>query len=239
MSFCRQKHIFPFLIFLIFFLPFIFTPKAQSLLFINGLTSEVNDFFFRNITWLGEGFLIFFFVLILPFIKSKWVYVFLLSVIIHIFLIQINKQYLFNHLYRPYTYMEWIGKRHLLHLVEGVKIRTEVSFPSGHTTNAAFTCLFISLVFKKKSLSWILAFLAFTIGISRVYLVQHFFIDIYFGFLFGVFSTTVSYILITKLIEKRQWQWMDNSLITLRNRQLKLRVFRVKRVLREVVQSFF
>jgi membrane-associated phospholipid phosphatase len=193
------KHpVLPFTIILLLFFPLIFINKEHTLLFINGSNSDFLDLFFKKITWFGEGIMILISVLLLVFKKYKWLFIFLVALIMHVFLIQFNKQILFNHLNRPLCYMTAVDKVDLLHLVDGLIMREEVSFPSGHTTNIAFTSTFIALLFKRKRLSIFLAVFAFTVGISRVYLAQHFFIDIYFGYLFGFFSSVCAYLIVNR-----------------------------------------
>jgi membrane-associated phospholipid phosphatase len=48
---------------------------------------------------------------------------------------------------------------------------------------------------KKKNLSSILMAMAILVGLSRVYLLQHFFIDIYFGSLIGFLIGIITYTL--------------------------------------------
>lgn len=201
----RYQSITPFAIISILLLPFLLIPKDESLLIINGWHSPSKDLIFKNVTWLGEGFMIFCCVLLLLFKKTKWLFVFLIGLFVHILLIQINKQFLFNHIYRPYIYMQSLDKIDLLHFVDGIKIRKAVSFPSGHTTGATFAAAFITLCINSKRLSCFLAIVAIMVGISRVYLAQHFFIDIYFGYVFGTFSALIGYTLSNKIIIKTKW----------------------------------
>lgn len=215
----RYISIVPFIIVLVLLTPIIFIPKDQSLLFINGFHSPGRDLFFKNLTWLGEGFMVCCCVLVLLFLKVRWFFVFVIGLIIHVLLIQINKQYLFNDVYRPSIYMQWIGKDHLLHFAEGIKIRREVSFPSGHTTGATFTSSFIALVIRQRRASWILAILAISIGFSRVYLAQHFVVDIYFGFLFGTISSIIGYKIIQNI--QSHYRWMNNYLIVIKSKRIR------------------
>ena len=71
-----------------------------------------------------------------------------------------------------------------------------MSFPSGHTTGAAFAASFIAIVSNSRAWAIFLAFFAIIVGISRVYLAQHFVIDIYFGYLFGFISSLLGFCLI-------------------------------------------
>lgn len=218
----RYTSIIPFVLILIFLVPALLIPKAQSLLFINGLHTPSRDVFFKNLTWFGEGFMVVCSAITILFLRVRWFFVFLIGLIIHILLIQINKQYLFNDVYRPSIYMNWICQDHLLHFVEGIKIRREVSFPSGHTTGAAFAASFIALLINSNRVSVVLAILAVGVGISRVYLAQHFVIDIYFGFLFGTLSSVIAFFTVRMMNTK--FSWMNNYLIPITSRKLKFRL---------------
>lgn len=218
----RYLSIVPFVIISILLAPFLFIPKDQSLLFINGLNTPLGDVFFKNLTWFGEGFMVSCCAIVLLFVRVRWFFIFLIGLVIHVLLIQINKQYLFNDIYRPSVYMSWICKDQLLHFVDGIRIRREVSFPSGHTTGAAFAASFIALLVNSKKASIWLAILAIAVGISRVYLAQHFVIDIYFGFLFGTISSVLGYSIVQQMDTK--FLWMNNYLISIKSRKLKLRL---------------
>jgi membrane-associated phospholipid phosphatase len=77
------------------------------------------------------------------------------------------------------------NKHIILHYVEGVFINVNNSFPSGHTTTAFACFVFLSLWSATKSYTIIWLFLAAFVALSRVYLVQHFWIDTFFGALLG------------------------------------------------------
>ncbi len=75
-----------------------------------------------------------------------------------------------------------------LHFVEGVHVHGYLSFPSGHTA-AAFTGFFLLAAIFGRGRPWLGAVcfvLAAAAGFSRIYLVQHFFGDVYAGALLGV-----------------------------------------------------
>jgi membrane-associated phospholipid phosphatase len=73
------------------------------------------------------------------------------------------------------------------------------SFPSGHTMGAfgLFLLLTFYLPARVKPWSVLFFFLALGCGYSRLYLGQHYFKDIYFGSIFGVFIAAFFYTLAT------------------------------------------
>ncbi|MDH5599438.1 MAG: phosphatase PAP2 family protein, partial [Cyclobacteriaceae bacterium] len=53
---------------------------------------------------------------------------------------------------------------------------------------------------KNKYISALSFILALTVGFSRVYLLQHFFVDIYFGAILGVIATVMAVITANKIL---------------------------------------
>ena len=106
-----------------------------------------------------------------------------------------------------------------LPLVEGVRMNYWISFPSGHTTT--FFVLFFSLsiilyaenIKGKKILSF-LCFLCASFGAyTRIYLSQHFALDIFAGILIAVCSTLVLYFFLVKRTQNTSfWAWRVQKL---------------------------
>ncbi len=60
------------------------------------------------------------------------------------------------------------------------------SFPSGHTTTAFALFFVLAMMTEKKILHLVFFILALSTAFSRVYLLQHFLIDVYFGSILGM-----------------------------------------------------
>ncbi len=89
-----------------------------------------------------------------------------------------------------------------LHFVEGVSIHSRYSFPSGHTLTAFSLATLLVFLFPKQKMLAIVAFIcSLLVGISRIYLAQHFFKDVYAGALMGTLFTAVLFI----WMEKQRW----------------------------------
>ena len=91
-----------------------------------------------------------------------------------------------------------------IHLVSGVEIHYLQSFPSGHTMTAFALACFVAIVLKQTKLSVFCLFLAILVGISRIYLFQHFPIDVFSGSILGVAvppALTGAYLLFRRTIE--------------------------------------
>ena len=106
-----------------------------------------------------------------------------------------------------------------LPLVEGVKMNLWLSFPSGHTTT--FFVLFFSLSIilcaenvKGKTILSLLCFLCASFGAyTRIYLSQHFALDIFAGILIAIFSTLLLYyFLVLKTQNTKFWDWKVQNL---------------------------
>ena len=106
-----------------------------------------------------------------------------------------------------------------LPLVEGVRMNYWLSFPSGHTTT--FFVLFFSLSIilyaeniKGKNILSFLCFLCASFGAyTRIYLSQHFALDIFAGILIAVCSTLVLYFFLVKRPQNtRFWVWRVQKL---------------------------
>ena len=80
------------------------------------------------------------------------------------------------------------------------------SFPSGHTIGAFGFFMLLSLYLPRKQKLWSVLFfvLALGCGISRLYLGQHYFKDIYVGSLIGVVVSTVLFIVSELLFGHRK-----------------------------------
>ena len=88
---------------------------------------------------------------------------------------------------RPLMYLENMNLADQINFVEGVQLLIgKTSFPSGHTMSAFALYGLVAFMFSRKKIWGVVLFIfALLIGMSRNYLVQHFFQDIYLGALMG------------------------------------------------------
>ena len=101
-----------------------------------------------------------------------------------------------------------------LPLVEGVSMNHWLSFPSGHTTTFFVLFFTLSIIMcaeniKGKNILSFICFLCATFGAyTRIYLSQHFALDIFAGILIAVVSTLILYyFLVLKTKNTRFWTW--------------------------------
>ena len=121
---------------------------------------------------------------------------------------------------RPLTWFAENMPDVTLPLVEGVRMNHWLSFPSGHTTTffVLFYSLSIILCAENVTGKMILSFLCFLCAsfgaYTRIYLSQHFALDIFAGILIAVFSTLSLYFFLVKKTKDTQfWGWNVQKLI--------------------------
>lgn len=163
--------------------PLLFTNKEFLDLWLNKHNSPFLDVLFKYVTYIGNGWLLlplFLFALSRNYFLSL---VLALSALFESLLVQVVlKNGFFADVVRPIKY---ITHSELLHYVKGVEIHTLHSFPSGHAQTAFLIFTFLALFYKRGTTTYILLFIAIMVGLSRIYLLQHFFVDVWFGALIG------------------------------------------------------
>ena len=188
-----QENISIFIIYILFILAglalLVSTQKGDAYLWINENHSPFFDQLFYYITSLGNGLTFFIVGLLFLLFNYRKAIIFLSTLILHIIPVQLLKQVIFSGMKRPTMHFYELFNSNKLHLVNGVDVHGFHSFPSGHTASA-FAMFFLLIYFSKNLvLKTFFLFLAFAVGYSRIYLSQHFFIDVYFGSLIGILCT--------------------------------------------------
>jgi len=166
--------------------------KGDFLLWLNARHNSTFDFFFKYWTHLGDG-LVFAFLGVLFIMTSYYnTMVLIFAVISQTIIVQGLKRFVFDDVVRPKLFFEDFDA---IYQVPGVEIHASNSFPSGHTATAFTMAVLLSLMIKNKYWTALLMLIAILVGLSRVYLLQHFFIDIYFGSLLGFLNGLIVYTL--------------------------------------------
>ncbi len=164
-----------------------FIEKGEEVLFINSLYSPFFDYLFYYGTSLGNGWMYVAVAVILLWKSYRHALLALVCFSVTGLVVQFLKNMIFPEMMRPSVVLSEFD----LHFVEGVKIMKHFSFPSGHTATVFSLFCLLSLLVKRQWLGLIFIAMALIGGISRMYLVQHFFVDVYFGALIGVCITTL------------------------------------------------
>ena len=156
-------------------------------------------------------------VVLLLFYRAGWATFLASNLLLSTLIVQPIKHLV--HAPRPLTWFAENMPDVTLPLVEGVRMNHWLSFPSGHTTT--FFVLFFSLSIilcaenvKGKTILSILCFLCASFGAyTRIYLSQHFALDIFAGILIAVFSTLILYFFLVKKTKNTQfWDWRVQKL---------------------------
>ena len=180
-----------------------FYKKGAIELIINAYHHPVLDDFFRMITHLGDGLILIIPIILFIFHKYCYLVLLTLSTLIHLVLVHIGKKWIFQGMPRPAEFFKDIS----FYEVPGIQLHHWGSFPSGHTTTAFMLASFFYLVLPKKiKIHAFLMGIASIVGLSRVYLMQHFLMDIWAGAILGVVSTLAAYFIVLNLFSKKEFQ---------------------------------
>ena len=152
---------------------------------VNAFHNNFLDQFFKYITFLGDGRFVFLIALIYLFAYKKYGTSILISLIINTILIQVLKRVVFSNRFRPSFYFKNLIEDGSWNMIDGVELYEKFSFPSGHTALIFCLCMSICIFMKKKYFPLLLVLLAYIVGFSRIYLSQHFLIDVLAGALIG------------------------------------------------------
>lgn len=201
---------FPFVI-LVGYLVFAYS-KSSIHIYFNQFHSPFFDWFFKYLTYLGDGWIIAFIaVFYLLFIAIRQGFLIGFSTLFASAITQIFKHFVFGETLRPGSYFNGV-ESYALHLVDGVDLYIAYSLPSGHTTAAFALTVSIAFIYKTRKIDTMMFILGALIGWSRVYLSQHFLEDVFMGSIIGVLGTIVIYSLLysPKMLEKTR---LDRPLI--------------------------
>jgi membrane-associated phospholipid phosphatase len=170
--------------------------KASIHLYFNQFHTTFFDYTFKYLTYVGDGITVAIIGLLFLLFHSKRAgFLIWLSAAFSGLISQLMKHLIFGETPRPYKFFTEI-KPYVLHYVENVDMNMVNSLPSGHTSSAFALCLSIAFIYKTRKMDTSMFILAFGIGVSRIYLSQHFLEDVVMGSMIGVLSAIVAYSLI-------------------------------------------
>jgi membrane-associated phospholipid phosphatase len=182
--------------------------KGDEILYLSSIHTPFFDQVFKWITRFAEAPLLVLLIVIALRVSYGYGFILGLNCLFTFLVTQILKYLIFANEVRPSVYFE--GKAHL-NFVQGVEVFQYHSFPSGHTSTAFALFFMLSLLVANRK--WALLFfpMALLVGISRVYLLEHFFRDIYFGSIVGVCVTSVFYVTFVSSNYYSNIQWKDKA----------------------------
>ena len=210
------RHVLPFLVptivlALVLGIALLITQKAELHLALCQPHTTVLDTIVPIITNLVD-WLPYLCVILLLFYRAGWATFLASNLLLSTVIVQPIKHIV--HAPRPLTWFAENMPDVTLPLVEGVRMNHWLSFPSGHTTTffVLFYSLSIILCAENVTGKMILSFLCFLCAsfgaYTRIYLSQHFALDIFAGILIAVFSTLSLYFFLVKKTKDTQfWGW--------------------------------
>lgn len=185
-----------YLLILILGLGLLINKSKEDLFFlINGNHSPLLDTLYYYGTSLGNAFMFIPLILISLCFKYKNIFTITFAVLIQTIIVHLFKRVLFESSLRPIEYFRLSGITDL-HFVEGVKVHSLHTFPSGHTATAFCVFTLLAIIINRKYLGMLFIVPALVVGISRIYLAQHFFLDVYIGSMIGIITAVLSYWLV-------------------------------------------
>ena len=163
-----------------------FMEIGDMLLFFSNNRTRFGDLFFSYFTKMGEAPAYVLALLVLIFFAYRYVIFLPLIGLVVTYVAFITKAY-FKHP-RPFLYYRELDLFDQINVLENIELHGGAnSFPSGHTMSAFALYAFVAFCLPYKKYAGVLLFLfALLVGLSRVYLVQHFFKDVYLGAIMGV-----------------------------------------------------
>ena len=187
------------------------TPKGELHLLLcqphTAMLDQIVPVFTNLVDWLP-----YLSILLLLFYRAGWATFLASNLLLSTLIVQPIKHIV--HAPRPLTWFAENMPDVTLPLVEGVRMNHWLSFPSGHTTTffVLFYSLSIILCAENVTGKMILSFLCFLCAsfgaYTRIYLSQHFALDIFAGILIAVFSTLSLYFFLVKKTKDTQfWGW--------------------------------
>jgi len=188
--------------------------QGTWLWFFNSNRTQPGDAFFRITTKAGEEWAFILVAILLAFVRFRSA----LAIPVLAFfvtLVSASTKALFRQP-RPLAYFRGLELDDQLNLIEGVRVNASQvsSFPSGHTM-AGFA-LFAFLAFawprRRKAIMGIFClFMALAVGLSRIYLVQHFLKDVTLGAVLGVLVGLGMYYLHFWPGRRKPDSWLDRK----------------------------
>ena len=172
--------------------------KVEGHIFLNPWHCKPLDYIFRAFTILGDGLFIITLAILLFIFKRRFLSLMIIAgYVLSGIPVQIIKSYFDTP--RPAIFLKGMNYSHF---VEGVTLHNYNSFPSGHTASAFALALILAISLKNKWYGLIILFLATMVGYSRIYLSQHFMVDVFVGSLVGVLSGVTIYLFLEKWVRK-------------------------------------
>jgi membrane-associated phospholipid phosphatase len=183
-------------------------PKGDLHLWMNEFHTSFFDLFFSLVTWMGDGLFVLLLCAVLLFFSFRLSAHIITTYALTGIFVQLVKRLFFDNVLRPAGYFKDTVS---LYMVEGVKMYYQHSFPSGHAATAFGMFLCIAVASKNRYLQFLCLVLAIATAYSRVYLSQHFLMDIVIGAIIGIMGSLALY----PFFYRHDKKWHRLSLLSL------------------------
>jgi membrane-associated phospholipid phosphatase len=199
----------PALLFVVFgFAVMLYFDYGDEILVLNPLRAEPLNTFFRFITRLGEPITFIVLGIIAALFRFRYTLLITLTGLSTMAYVNVFKDVVGSE--RPIWYFELTGKIDQVILVPGAYMnRGYTSFPSGHTMGAfalfSLVALFTARKYPLVGLAAI--WTAILVGCSRIFLVQHFMLDVMGGLVCGLLMSDFWWQINRRFMG--QWRWLD------------------------------
>jgi len=171
--------------------------NQTAFLYINNhFHSGILDTLMPFITMMGEWVVVIPTIIIVAFFNYKQALGITISGIVSMIVVQGLKEYVFADMARPSGV--FANDLSVLHIVENTDLHSCYTFPSGHSAGVFMLCMSLAFYFKNMYVTIGLILMACLTGWSRIYLAQHFPIDVAVGALIGIASSYFMEIWISK-----------------------------------------
>jgi membrane-associated phospholipid phosphatase len=174
--------------------------QVEMIKWFNGIHTPFLDQLFASLTLLGTAIIFLPFLIVAVFHRYSLAIGLIGNAVLQSLVVSLFKRILFPRAPRPIQFLD----PDIVHRVQGVSIHRWMSFPSGHTVTIFGLCVFVSLWTKNYWMSTALLLLAVLVGISRMYLTQHFPLDVATGAFFGTTIGTYTFML-TEYWNRSNW----------------------------------
>ena len=210
-----------FLGFLLGFIPFLVsgifvfltTKHGDVVLFVNRYSREAWDPIALFLTNFGLGSYAVALMILLLFVRIRIGLTGLISLAFSGIFTNVLKKVVFFERMRPFNYFYYDDFSRFIYSAE---LNYHFSFPSGHTMTAFSALSALAYFTGQKWLGALFFAFAMLVGFTRIYLLQHFFLDVYFGALLGGVCTILSILLLCGVLRLQRFAWLDKPIHRLR-----------------------
>lgn len=187
----------------------LFYERGDEIIYVSSLHTPLLNKFFIAVTKLAEAPLVMLIILVALTTGLGRGLILSITYLLNGAITQFLKRVVFADETRPLLFFK---EKITLVPVPGIENLHDNSFPSGHTSGAFAILFMLSLLSRNKQWSYLYFALALLVGVSRVYLMQHFFRDIYFGSLLGVTVAALVFLVFVRSEFYHSLKWKDKKL---------------------------